>query len=102
LIRIDRFSEENIDFLLQHLDQYWGYTHNILYPTPKETNSLPGSITHANRRAYPKTIKSRTFKFMMEYREALCIHMLGFDLRNEDSSKGLLTPTPFEEMFSNV
>ena len=92
------YVEKDIDFLLQHLEEYSVHSDNLLYPTPAETNSLPSAITHANKAKYETTIKTRTFRTMMNVREALC-RALDIDLPNEDSSKGNLNPQPKEALF---
>jgi hypothetical protein len=97
-IRVRPFVEQDIDMLLNHLTQYDSYADNILYPTPKVHKSLPSAITHADDRKYAKTIRTRTFRTMLNLREALC-DTLGIDLPNEDSSIGKLKPNTYEALF---
>jgi hypothetical protein len=97
-ISVPNYVDKDIDLLLQHLNEYDIHHHNLLYPTPKETGKLPGALTHANRAKYDKSIKTRTFRFMMNMRESICF-AIDIDLPNEDSSRGKLTPSPKETLF---
>jgi len=97
-IKVDGWVESEIDFLLTHIRKCEAHTDNVLYQDPKETARLPDSVTHANTAKHYKTIKTRTFRIMMQIREALC-KALGIDLPNEDSSKGKLDPQPKERLF---
>jgi hypothetical protein len=97
-ITVEGWVERDIDFLLTHIEKCQDHTDNVLYQEPKETGRLPDSVTHANRAKHYKTIKTRTFRTMMQIREALC-KALGIDLPNEDSSKGKLDPQPKERLF---
>ena len=94
---LPQYVEKDIEMLLRHLEEYSVHSDNLLYPTPAETKSLPGAITHANKAKYDTTIKTRTFRIMVNVREALC-RALDIDLPNEDSSKGKLDPTPAENI----
>ena len=98
-IQVPGYVDKDIDFLLKHIDEYGIHHHNVLYPTPKETGQLHGAITHANRAKYDKTIKSRTFRTMMNIRESLN-SALGIDLPNSDGSQGRLDPTPKDTLFT--
>lgn len=94
-LRLKSWCLRDIDRLIKHIEHNYTHCDNLLYPTVKETNSLPHKITHFDRTTSVKTV---TFKTMMNLREAYCA-MLGIDLPNEDSSKGLLNPTRFEVLF---
>lgn len=97
-IQVPGYVDKDIDFLLAHIKEYGIHHDNVLYPTPKETGQLPGAVTHANRGKYDKTIKSRTFRTMMNVREALN-EALGIDLPNDDGSRGRLDPKPSDTLF---
>jgi len=98
LIKLPRFVENDVDFLHTHIQKCADYTDNVLYPTPKETGRLPDAVTHANRAKHDRTIKSTTFRTMMNVREALN-QALDIYLPNDDDSKGGLDPTPYEKFF---
>jgi hypothetical protein len=98
LIDLPDWVIKDIDLLLNHLSEHSAHHSNILYPTPKDTNSLPHAITHADLTKYPRSIKTRTFRTMMNIREALC-RALDIDLPNCDSSQGLLDPKPKDLLF---
>jgi len=97
-ITVPYWAEKEFDFLLTHIRKCEAHTDNVLFQDPKETARLPDSITHANTAKHGITIKRRTFRCMMQIREALC-KALGIDLPNEDSSKGKLDPQPKERLF---
>ena len=97
-MKVPSYVEADIDFLLEHIEKCADYTDNVLYPTPKETASLPDAVTHAAKHKHSKTIKSRTFRTMMNVREGLN-EALGIILPNDDDSKGGLDPTPYERFF---
>lgn len=97
-IKLKGFAERDVDFLLEHLAECYQHTDNVLFPNVKTTGTLPASVTHANPAKYQCTIKTRTFRTMMNVREALC-DALDIDLPNEDSSKGKLNATPMDTLF---
>jgi len=102
LLTLPPFVERDIDYLVNHITEYaddakYKYDcDNLAYPDPKY--GLPSRLTEDDRRKYTKTIRTRTFRTMMNVRESLN-HAIGVHLPNEDSSKGLLDPTPFEKNF---
>jgi len=85
ILKVPGYVEQDIDFLLTHIEKCADYSDNVLYPTPKETATLPDAVTHANLAKHNKSIKSRTFRTMMNIREALN-DALDIDLPNDDSS----------------
>lgn len=93
--RLNRWTLADCERLVKHIQQYDSHCDNLLYPTPKITNSLHKKITNFDSST---TVKSITFKTMMNLREAYCA-MQDIDLPNEDSSKGKLDPTPRERLF---
>lgn len=97
-MNVKGYVEADIDFLLQHIEKCADYTDNVLYPTQQETMRLPDAVTHVAKHRHGKTIKTRTFRTMMNIREGLNT-ALGIDLPNADGSKGGLDPTPFERLF---
>jgi len=99
-IQVPNYVDKDIDFLLRHIDEFGNHHNNVLYPTPKDTGTLHGAITHANRAKYEKTVKSRTFRTMMNIRESINF-ALDIDLPNEDGSRGKLTPSPKETLFEH-
>jgi len=98
-INLKGYTERDLDFLLEHLAECYQHTNNVLFPNVKTTGNLPASVTHANPAKYQCTIKTRTFRTMMNLREALC-EALDIDLPNEDSSKGKLNATPMSVLFA--
>tara|TARA_R110000796_G_scaffold58432_1_gene135024 strand:- start:814 stop:1308 length:495 start_codon:yes stop_codon:yes gene_type:complete len=97
-ISVPNYVDKDIDFLLTHIEEYGVHHNNVLYPTIKDTGTLPGAITHTNKAKYAKTVKSRTFRTMMNIRESLNA-ALDIDLPNEDGSRGRLTPSPKDTLF---
>ena len=97
-ISLPSYVERDIDVLLKHIAEYEAHCDNLMYPTPALTAQLPSAVTHADKRKYDKTIKTRTFRTMMNIREAICA-AIDIDLPNDDSSKGKLDPKPGELLF---
>lgn len=100
-MKVPGYVERDIDFLLAHIEKCADYTDNVLYPTTKETAQLPDAVTHANLAKHTKSIKSRTFRTMMNIREGLN-EALDIWLPNVDTSKGTLNKPNFDEHFDVV
>jgi len=98
-ISLKNYTIEDLDWFETLLTQYHNLGDNVLYPDPKTTAHLPDAITHANRAKHKKSTKTKVFRSMMNIREALC-KACGIDLPNDDSSKGKLDPTPFDNLFN--
>jgi hypothetical protein len=104
-IKLPQFILNDVELLSKHLEEFGVeierdfYCDNLLYPSPKHTKTLPDRMTHGNPARNDKTIKTRVFRTMMNVREALC-EACGIDLPNDDSSKGKLNPTPFDDLFN--
>jgi len=97
-LNLPYWAETDVEFLLEHIEKCADLTDNVLYPTQEETARLPDAVTHVAKHKHGKTIKSRTFRTMMNVREAVC-KALDIDLPNSDDSKGGLDPTPFDKFF---
>lgn len=85
----------DIDRLINHIDNYDVHCNNLLYPSIDVSKKLNHSLSNFSR---DTTVKTITFKTMMNIREAYC-KMKNLDLPNDDSSKGKLDPNPREELF---
>ena len=85
----------DIDKLVNHITNYESHCDNLLYPEIAVTKTLHHKLTNFDRTV---TVKSITFKTMMNLREAYC-KMKGIELPNDDSSKGKLDPKPIETLF---
>ena len=98
-IKLPLYVERDIDFLLTHIEKCADYTDNVLYPPVHETERLPDAVTHANLGKHNKSIKTRTFRTMMNVREALN-KALDIWLPNVDASKGTLNQPTFDTHFT--
>jgi len=88
------------ELLKEFIGNYHRYSDNLLYPTIQETKSLSKGITHItipHKNDKYCTVKTLTFSVMMRIREMYC-DILGIDLPNADSSKGLLDPSPQDRL----
>tara|TARA_B100000242_G_scaffold294157_1_gene275155 strand:- start:243 stop:761 length:519 start_codon:yes stop_codon:yes gene_type:complete len=97
-MKVPGYVEKDIDFLLTHIEKCADYTDNVLYPHPHETARLPDAVTHANLAKHRKSIKSRTFRTMMNVREGLN-EALEIWLPNVDTAKGTLNLPTFDDHF---
>ena len=88
----------DVNNLITHINTAGGLCDNILYPTIQETHSLPKRAREMSDYSPVRTVKSVTFRTMMQVRELYC-EIIGLDLPNADSSQGLLDPTPQQQLF---
>jgi hypothetical protein len=90
----------DVKVLKQHLTQYSSLCDNILYPSLQEEKSLrlPKSATTIFHNGQTKTVKTVTFRAMMQSRELYC-DICDLVLPNEDSSKGKLDAKPIDSLF---
>lgn len=89
-------AETQIETLLTHIASNHSHHDNLLFPTEQDRAHMPHKLTHFAR---DKSVKSVTWNTVMLIREQYCREILGFDMPNSDSSRGMLTPQPRETLF---